>query len=161
MTFCFPLDKLVQYPYNVPTWHLLLLLPQWCFTLLPHGQAIKHKETRIRLKHFLTNQWENLQDEFFLRAQVLLTNSSSTPFPQHDPLTHECLFHNLALGRAREYSWAAHILAPFSLTPTSFDTILALIALHLESNGYFPFFFKDYELDQDLKVFSYSFKLVF
>ncbi len=28
MAFCFPLDKLMQDPYNVAAWNLLLLLPQ-------------------------------------------------------------------------------------------------------------------------------------
>jgi hypothetical protein len=42
--FCFALGKLTQDPYDVATWHLLLLLPQWCFDLPPNGRAIKHKE---------------------------------------------------------------------------------------------------------------------
>jgi hypothetical protein len=62
-----------------------------------------HRETRIWLKRFLTNNWENLQKEFFLHAQALLISLNSIPFPQHDPLTHKCMFHNLALGYAGEY----------------------------------------------------------
>jgi hypothetical protein len=50
----------------------------------------------------------------------------------------------------------APILAPFSLAPMSFDTTLIIFALHHESNGFFPFFLKDYELYQDL-----SFHLIF
>jgi hypothetical protein len=54
-----------------------------------------------------------------------------------------------------------HVLAPLSLTPTSFDTTSTLIALHPESNGYFPLFLEDCELNQDLKLSSNSFKLTF
>ncbi len=43
----------------------------------------------------------------------------------------------------------------------SFDTTSVLITLHLKSNGYFPFFLKNYELDQDLKLSFNSFKLTF
>jgi len=68
--------------------------------------------------------------------------SQSMPFPQHDPLTHKCLFHSLALGRVREYFRAAHVLAPFFLAPTSSITTLVLIAPHPKSDGYFPLFFK-------------------
>jgi hypothetical protein len=50
MAFCFPLDKLMQDPCDVGAWHLLLLLPQWCFALPPHGEAMGHKETHILLK---------------------------------------------------------------------------------------------------------------
>ncbi len=75
-------------------------------------------------------------------TQVLLTSSSSIFFPQHDPPTHKCLLHNLTLGCAREYFWVAHVLAPFSPTPTSSNTTLTLSTLHLKSNGYFLFFFE-------------------
>jgi len=60
MTFHFPLDKLAQDPYNVTTWHLFILLFQWCFALPPHGEAIGHKETQIQFKYFLIGDWENL-----------------------------------------------------------------------------------------------------
>jgi hypothetical protein len=45
--FHFPLNKLVQDPYDVVVWHLLLLLPQWCLDLPPYGEATCHRETRI------------------------------------------------------------------------------------------------------------------
>jgi hypothetical protein len=45
MAFHFPLDKLAQDLYDVVIWHLIFLLPQWCFVLPPHGGAIRHKET--------------------------------------------------------------------------------------------------------------------
>jgi hypothetical protein len=38
---------------------------------------------------------------------------------------------------------------------------LARTALHLESNGLFPFFWEDYELDQDFELSSNFFKLAF
>jgi len=60
MVFHFPLDKLVQDPYDVVVWHLFLLLPQWCLTLSPHGKAARHKETQIQLKRFLIGNWKNL-----------------------------------------------------------------------------------------------------
>jgi len=104
---------------------------------------------------------ENLQKEFSLQAQALVTSSNSVPFPQQDPPTHKQNFCSLFFGCAREYSRATHALAPFSLTPTYFNTTLSLIALHLNSNGYFPFFLKDYKLDQDLELSSNFFKLTF
>jgi hypothetical protein len=33
MAFCFPFDKSAQDPYDVTTWHLFLLLPEWCLVL--------------------------------------------------------------------------------------------------------------------------------
>jgi hypothetical protein len=72
------------------------------------------------------------------------------PFPQHDPLTHKRLFHNLILGGAGEYSQTIRTLTPFSPTPTSSNTTSTFIALHLKSNGYFSFYLKNYEPDQDL-----------
>jgi hypothetical protein len=48
VAFHFPLDKLTQDPYDVVIWHLLLLLPQWCFTLLTCGGVTWHKETQIQ-----------------------------------------------------------------------------------------------------------------
>jgi len=131
----------------VAIWHLLFLLPQWCFPFTPCGGAIGCSEMWIQLKCFQTSNWENLQEEFFLEAQALSTGSSSILFPQHDPPTHKRLLRNLALGYAGEYFCVIRTLAPFSLTPMSSDTTLILIALHFKSDGYFPLFIKDYELD--------------
>jgi hypothetical protein len=84
------------------------------------------------------------------------------PFPQHDPPSHKCLFHSLVFGCAGKFYFkATYALAPFSLAPTSFDTTLTLITLHLESNGYFPLFLKDYKPNQNLEISLYSFKLTF
>jgi hypothetical protein len=69
------------------------------------------------------------------------------PFPQHDFPTHKRKFYNLTFGRAREYSRATHDLTPFSPTPTPFDTTSIFTTLHPKSNGYFTFFFEDYEPD--------------
>jgi hypothetical protein len=52
-------------------------------------------------------------------------------------------------------------LAPFSPTPTSYDTTPIFTTLHLKSNGYFTFFLEDLELNQDFKLSSDSFKLAF
>jgi len=52
-------------------------------------------------------------------------------------------------------------LAPLSLAPTSSNTTFTLTALHPESNGYFPLFLEDYELNQNPKLSSDSFKLAF
>jgi hypothetical protein len=51
--------------YNVVVWHLLLLLPHWCFVLPHSGGVIGHRKMWIRFKHFLIGDWENLQEEFF------------------------------------------------------------------------------------------------
>jgi hypothetical protein len=66
MAFFFPLNKLAHDPYDVATWHLFLLLTQWCFVLPPRGKAIGHKKTRIQFKHFLMNDLKDLHEGFFL-----------------------------------------------------------------------------------------------
>ncbi len=76
-------------------------------------------------------------------AQALLANSNSIPFPQHDPLIHKHLLYNLALGCVGEYFQVVRALAPFFPTPMFFNTTSILTTLHLESNGYFPLFFKN------------------
>jgi hypothetical protein len=118
-------------------------------------------ETQIQLKHFLTNDWENLHETFFLQIQALATSSSSMPLPQHDLRVHKCVLRNFIFRCAKEYSQVTHVLAPFTPTPTFFDTTSILTALHLESNGHFPLFLKDCELDQDFKLSFNSFKLAF
>ncbi len=137
---------------------MIFLLPQWCFVLPPYGRAMGHREMWIQLKCFLVSDYENLQEKIFLRTQSLAKSSNLVPFPQNDPTTHKRLFPILILKCLREYSRATHALAPFSPTPMSFDTTLVLTALHPESNGYFPLFLKNYELDQNLELFSNSFK---
>jgi len=97
----------------------------------------------------------------FLQAQLLSTNSNSIPFPQYDPPTHKHLLHSLNFGYAKEYSWAVHTLAPFSLAPTSFNTTSALTTLHPKSNGYFSLFLENYEPNQDHELSYDSFKLAF
>jgi hypothetical protein len=82
-----------------------------------------------------------------LWAQALLTSSSSIPFPQHNPLIHKRLLQSFAFGRAREYSWVAHALTPFSFAPTSSNATLGFTTLHFESDGYFLLFLEDYKLD--------------
>jgi hypothetical protein len=66
MTFDFPLDKLAQDFYDVVAWHLLFLLPQWCFILPPCGGTTWHRETWIQFKHFLVGDSESLKEKFFL-----------------------------------------------------------------------------------------------
>jgi hypothetical protein len=119
------------------------------------SQSYRAPKSRV-----LIGDWENLQ-EFFLWAQVLATSLSSMPFPQHDPPIHKCFLHSLIIRRAKQYSWATHILAPFSLTPTSFDTTSTFIALHFNLDGYPPLFLEDYKLNQNLELSSISFKLAF
>jgi len=43
----------------------------------------------------------------------------------------------------------------------SFDTTSTFTTLHLNLDNYFPFFLKDLESNQDLEIFSNSFKLAF
>ncbi len=97
----------------------------------------------------------------FLLARTLLTNLNSIPFPQHDPPIHKHLLGSLTFGYEREYFQEARTMAPFSLTHTSSNTTSALTTLHPESNGYFLFFFENYELNHDLTFFFNSFKLAF
>jgi hypothetical protein len=44
---------------------------------------------QIQLKHFLISDLKNLQKEFFLWAQTLVTGSNSIPLPQHDLPIHK------------------------------------------------------------------------
>jgi hypothetical protein len=90
-----------------------------------------------------------------------VASSNLLLLPQHDPPTHKCLFHNLVLRCVGEYFRATHALAPFSPAPISSNTTSALTALHLDSDGYFLFFLKDYELNQYLEFSFDSFKLAF
>ncbi len=140
---------------------MFFLLPQWCFTFPPHGEATRHKEMWIWLKHFLTKDWENLQEIFSLQAQALATSLNLMPLPQHDPLVHKLFHHNLVLGCVKEYSKTTHALTPFSLASMTSNTTLAFTTLHLKSDGYFSFFLKNYKQDQYLKFSFESFKLAF
>jgi hypothetical protein len=118
VAFCFPLDKLAQDFYDVVACYLaFLLLPQWCFVLPLYGGAKGHKEMRVQFKRFLARG-------VFLWAQALVASSSLMFFPQHDPSGHKRLFYILVFGHKKEYFSITHILAPFSLTPTSFETPL-------------------------------------
>ncbi len=149
MAFCFPLDKLTLDLYDVVTWHLFLLLTQWCFVLPFCGKAIRHREMQSRFKHYLANDLKNLHERFFLQVQYA--------FPNMILQFINVFFRSLVFGHAREDFQVTHILAPFSLTHASFNTTLVFTALHLKSNGYIPLFLEDY----DLKFSSDSFKLTF
>jgi hypothetical protein len=102
-----------------------------------------------------------MQEKFFLRAQALAISSTLMLPPQHDPTTHKHLLHSLVLGHAREYFRTTQVLAPFSLAPTSFETILAFTILNLDLDGFFLFFLEDHKLDQNLKLSYDFFKLAF
>jgi hypothetical protein len=60
---------------------------------------------------------------------------------------------SFALGHVRKYFQTSCVLAPFFLAPMSSHTTSTFIALHLELDRYFPLFFEDYKLNQDLWVF--------
>jgi hypothetical protein len=81
---------------------------------------------------FFNKQPGKLIGGVFLWAQALSANSNSINFPQHDLLTHKHLLHSLALNPIGEYFQATRVLAPFFLTPISFDTTSALTTLHPE-----------------------------
>ncbi len=83
-------------------WHLNLLPPQWCFVLPIQRGAIGHRESKIQLKCFLTNDWKTVHEEFFLQTQAFAMSSSSRPLAQHEPLIHKHLFQSLVFGCARE-----------------------------------------------------------
>ncbi len=91
----------------------------------------------------------------------MVASLNSMLLSQHDPLVHKHCFQNLVFRRVREYFKVTCTLAPFSPAPLSSDTILALIALHPELDGYFSLFLENYELDQDLEFSSDSFNLAF
>jgi len=78
-------------------------------------------------------------------AQALTTSLNSMHLPQHDPLVHKRLLHNLVFKHAGEYFQATHTLAPLSLARTSSKTTLALFILHPQSNGFLPLFLGNFE----------------
>ncbi len=143
------------------TWHLFILLSQWCFVLPPCDGVMGHRKMQIQLKCFLACDWVNLQKENSLWAQALVGNSNFVPFPQHDPITHKHFLCNLVLRCAREYFKTTHALASFSLEPMFFDTTSILTRLCPELNNYILFFLQDYEPNQHLEFSSNSFKLAF
>jgi hypothetical protein len=122
MAFCCLFNKLAHDPYDVVTWCLLLLLPQWCLVLCLEKGGINHRETKIQFKKILVGDGENLEDEFFLWAQTLATISNLMPPIQHDFPTHKCFFHSLVHGHIKKYFKTTHILAPFFHVPTSSNT---------------------------------------
>jgi len=69
--------------------------------------------------------------------------------------------HSLVLRHVREYFRTTHASTPWSLSPMSSDTTLIFTTFHPKSNGYFPFFLKNYEPNHDFKLSSNSFKLTF
>jgi len=77
-----------------------------------------------------------------LRAQVLTTSSNSMFHAKHDPLIHKHPLRNLVLKHAKKYSQTTRALASFSPTPTSFDSTLTFIILHLKSDFFSSFFWK-------------------
>jgi hypothetical protein len=83
------------------------------------------------------------------------------PLPQHDPLTHKLFFCSLIIGHVGEYFKATYASAPFSLTPTSSSITLTFIAVHLDLDGYFLLFLKDYKPNQYFELSSDSFKVAF
>jgi hypothetical protein len=85
-----------------------------------------------------------LQEEFFLRAQVLVVSPNSMPFPQHYLLAHK-LFCSLIFKHLGEYFQVICIMAPFFPIATSTNTTSTIIALHPKLDGFFLFFLKYYK----------------
>jgi hypothetical protein len=71
------------------------------------------------------------------------------------------MLYSLTLKHVREYFQVAHVFAPFSPAPMSSNMTSTLTTLHPKSNGYFPFFLKNYKPNQDLEFCSESFKWAF
>jgi hypothetical protein len=90
-------------------------------------------------------QLGNMQEDYFLRAQALVTSLNSMPPTQHDPLIHKQFLCSLILGCVGKHSCATSTLASFFLTPTSSDTTSTFTTLHLKLDGFFPLFLEDYE----------------
>ncbi len=108
-----------------------------------------------------SGQLENLQKDFFLKAQALVTSSNSMPPTQHDLPTHKHFLHSLVLGCVRKYSRATCGLTSFFLAPTSSDITSTFTTLHPKWSNFFPLFLEDYEPSQNLEFSSNSFKLTF
>ncbi len=94
-------------------------------------------------------------------ASLNFGSKFSVPFPKHDLLAHKHFFCSLILGHTWEHSRIICTLAPFSPTPTSFNTTSILTTLHPNSYGYFLLILNHYEPDQNFKLSSKSFKLAF
>jgi hypothetical protein len=86
---------------------------------------------------------------------------SLVPFPQHGLLALKHFVRRLIIGHVGEHFKVICTLAPFSPTPMSFGTTSILIALCLDSYGYFLLILNNYEPDQNFKLSFKSFKLAF
>jgi hypothetical protein len=106
-------------------------------------------------------QLENLQEDFFLRAQTLVISSNSMPPTQHDLPTHKHFLHSLVLGCVRKYSCATCGIASFFLAPTSSDITSIFTTLHPKWSSFFPLFLEDYKPSQNLEFSFNFFKLTF
>jgi hypothetical protein len=110
-----------------------LICPKWHFGEVEHGDI-----------------WGIFWSILLVKKSMFSSSVASpslVPLPQHNPPTHKCLFHILVLEHVREYFRIIHILAPFSFAPTSSNISSTFTTLHLELDGYFSFFLKDYKLD--------------
>jgi len=90
-----------------------------------------------------------------------MTSPSLVSLPQHDPPTHKRLLYSLVFGRVKGILLSNLCFGTIFPAPMSFNTTLIFTALHLELDGYFPLFIKNYEPNQDLEFFYDSFKLTF
>lgn len=68
LTFKFLLDCIVQNLNNVAVWHLLLLFPHYCLFLFAQGEKVKHREPRIQLRRFISNNWKEFLAEHLLHT---------------------------------------------------------------------------------------------
>jgi hypothetical protein len=52
--------------FNIATWHLLLLFCHYCLFLPSHGGSLRHKETKVCIRWFLSSDWVELQTKHLL-----------------------------------------------------------------------------------------------
>lgn len=81
LSFWLPFDRLAHDPFNVASWHLLLIFLQWCIFLPLHGGAIDHRDIRTCLWLYLRHNWEEIQMEHVIWVQALAMALS----PHFDP----------------------------------------------------------------------------
>jgi hypothetical protein len=96
VVFHFSLHKLMQDYYDVASWPLLFLLPQWYFVLHPCGWATRHnKEKWIWCKHFSIRDWKKLVIWVFFVSLSFDDKFELNVSFQHDSPIHKHLFRNL------------------------------------------------------------------
>ncbi len=74
-----------------------MLFHSWCLSFPPQGGEKGHQETHAHLCQYMAQDWETLQEEHTIKAQMLVSQRSSMLAPNPTPLPLTRLFCTQAL----------------------------------------------------------------